>query len=226
MRIAVVGGTGKEGFGLTVRLARAGHEVTIGSRVADRGAEAAGRATEAAGTTVAGTDNAGSIGGADAVIVTVPFAAQADIYRSIKEAVPARLPILDATSPLATAVGGKAWQTVRPWHGSAAEQAHAILGAGANLVAGFHTIEARALQDLEHPIDSDVLLCGNDLAAKALFGGLIDEIPGLRWVDCGDLSMARIVETLTALLISVNRTYEVKDAGFRLTGHEGWGSPG
>jgi 8-hydroxy-5-deazaflavin:NADPH oxidoreductase len=226
MRIAVVGGTGKEGFGLTLRLARAGHEVTIGSRDADRGAEAAARATEAAGTTVAGTENAASIGGADAAVVTVPFAGQAEIYRSIEDAVPAGFPILDATSPLATAVGGKAWQTVRPWHGSAADQARAILGAGANLVAGFHTIEARALQDLARPIDSDVLLCGDDPVAKALFGGLIDEIPNLRWVDCGDLSMARIAETLTALLISINRAYKLKDAGFRVTGREAWGSPG
>ena len=129
--------------------------------------------------------------------------------------------VVDATSPLASAVGGKAWQIVRPWHGSAAEQAAAILGPGPRMVAGFHTIAAKELTDLGSPIESDVLVCGDD----ALVGGVIEQIPGMRWVDCGALSMARITETLTALLISVNRQYKVKESGFRIEGREAWGRP-
>ncbi len=162
---------------------------------------------------------------AEIVLVTVPFAGQAEIYRSIKEAVQPGSVVLDATSPLATAVGGRPWQVVRPWHGSAAEQARAILGAGPRVVAGFHTIAAPALRDHPNPIDSDVLLCGDDAGSKAMVGSLVQEIPGLRWVDCGDLSAARIAETLTALLVGVNRRYRVKDSGFRIVGHDAWGPP-
>ena len=157
--------------------------------------------------------------------MTVPFEGQAEIYRAIKPVVAAGAIVLDATSPLATAVGGRAWQVVRPWHGSAAEQADAILSQGVRMVAAFHTIAGHELQRLDRPLESDVLVCGDDPEAKAMVGSLVRDIPDLRWVDCGALSMARIVETMTALLISVNRTYKVRGAAFRIVGRDGWGDP-
>ncbi|HEY7400255.1 MAG TPA: NADPH-dependent F420 reductase, partial [Actinomycetota bacterium] len=172
-----------------------------------------------------GTTNDEAASATGFVAVTVPFAGQADIYRAIKGAVKPGTIVLDATSPLATAVGGRAWHVVRPWHGSAAEQAKAILPGGVKVVAGFHTIAAEALNDLDHPLESDVLVCGSDPEAKATAGALIEDIPTLRWVDVGDLSMARIAETLTALLVSVNRTYKVHDSGFRIVGRDAWGAP-
>jgi NADPH-dependent F420 reductase len=225
--VAVIGGTGAEGFGLSLRLAKAGHHVTIGSRSADKGAESATRARERLGAdaNVDGTTNDAAAAVSEVVIVTVPFAGQADIYRSIKSAVPAGTVVVDATSPLATAVGGKAWQVVHPWHGSAAEQADVILNQGVRMVAAFHTIASEALLALERPLDSDVLVCGDDAEAKNVVGSLVDDLPDLRWVDCGALSMARIAESLTALLISVNRTYRVRDSGFRIVGRDAWGDP-
>lgn len=222
----MIGGTGAEGFGLALRMGAAGHHVTIGSRDAARGAEAGARAVDLLGpdATVQGTGNAEAAAGADVLLVTVPFAGQADIYKSIKDAVRPGAVVMDATSPLATAVGGRPWHVLRAWEGSAAEQAQAILGGGPRVVAGFHTIAAKELKALERPIESDVLLCGDDADAKAVVGGLVEQIPGLRWVDCGDLSMARITETLTALLISVNRTYKVPDSGFRIVGRGSWGT--
>jgi NADPH-dependent F420 reductase len=226
MRVAVIGGTGAEGFGLTVRLAAAGHEVTIGSRDAARGADAADRARATLGRgTLAGTTNEDAAASAAIVAVTVPFAGQAEIYRSIAGAVQPGSIVMDATSPLATAVGGRAWQVVRPWHGSAAEQAAAILGDRARVVAAMHTIAAHALTDLNTPLESDVLVCGDDDEAKALIGSVLEDIPSLRWVDCGPLSAARISETLTALLIGVNQRYKVRDAGFRIVGRQAWGTP-
>lgn len=229
MDVAVIGGTGAEGFGLALRLAVAGHDVTIGSRDAERGAHAASEASDRTGATVAGIDNASaaaSAGGDGVVAVTVPYAGHAEIYRSLADSVAPGAVVLDATSPLATAVGGRPWQVLRPWHGSAAEQARAILGGDARVVAGLHTIAAEALQDLDRDVDSDVLLCADDADAKARVGALIDGIPGMRWVDCGRLEMARIAEPLTALLVSINRTYEVKDSGFRIVGRGSWGAPG
>ena len=228
MDVAVIGGTGAEGFGLAMRLAAAGHHVVIGSRDAERGAASAAQASERAGAPVEGTENASAAAaaGRDGVVtVTVPYAGQADIYRSIKDAVAPDAVVLDATSPLATAVGGRPWQALRPWHGSAAEQAQAILGSGPRVVAGLHTIAAEALGALGEDLDSDVLLCGDDPEAKARVGELIDGISGMGWVDCGRLEMARVAEPLTALLVSINRTYRVKDSGFRIVGRDAWGAP-
>src|SRR5919109_1319151 len=219
MDVAVIGGTGAEGFGLALRLGKAGHHVVIGSRDATRGAAAAGKALDLVAGSVEGTDNASAAAaaaGGGVVAVTVPYEGQADIYRSIADAVAPGSVVLDATSPLATAVGGRPWQVLRPWHGSAAEQAQAILGSGVRVVAGLHTIAADALRDLDHGVESDVLLCGDDRDAKVRVGSLIEGVPGMRWIDCGRLEMARVAEPLTALLVSINRTYGLKDSGFRI----------
>jgi NADPH-dependent F420 reductase len=228
VNVAVIGGTGDEGFGLALRLALAGHNVVIGSRSEERGGQAAERAREILGgdIPVDGTANETAAAGADLVFVTVPYAGQADIYRSIKDHVPPGRILCDTTTPLATAVGGRAWQVIRPWHGSAAEQARALLDQGVRLVAGFHTVAAEPLQDIEHAVEGDVLLCGDDAEAKQQIGALVDQIPNLRWVDVGALAMARVVEPLTALLVSVNRTYKLREAGVKLTGRDAWGSPG
>ena len=228
MDISVIGGTGEEGFGLTLRLARAGQHVIIGSRSEEKGAATAQKAVEILGgdARVDGTTNEAAAEQGDVIFVTVPYAGQADIYRAIKDHVVAGKIVVDATSPLATAVGGRAWHVIRPWHGSAAEAAKAILDPGVKMVAAFHTISGEQLQDLEHPMDSDVLVCGADKEAKATVGELIDLIPDLRWVDAGDLTQARIAETMTALLISVNRAYKIHHAGFRVTGRDSWGRPG
>jgi NADPH-dependent F420 reductase len=231
--IAIIGGTGDEGFGLTLRLVRVGEDVIIGSRSEERGREAAERAADQlqlgsrAGSqgSVDGTSNEQAAAAGDVVFVTVPFAGQAEIYRSIREAIRPQAVVCDTTTPLATAVGGRPWQVVRPWAGSAAEQAEAILPHGARLVSGFHTVGAEPLGDLENAVEGDVLLCGSDSEAKAVIGGLVEKIPNLRWVDAGLLSMARLIEPLTAVLVSVNRRYRIAGSGIAVTGRPDWGSP-
>jgi NADPH-dependent F420 reductase len=226
VNIAIIGGTGEEGFGLALRLGRGGRHVTIGSRSHEKGTAAADRARELLGDAdVDGATNQAAARDADVVFVTVPYEGQAEIYRSIKGDVAPGTVVVDCTSPLATAVGGRAWQVVRPWHGSAVEQAKAILDPGVRMVSAFHTIAGGQLNDLTRPMDSDVFVCGSDAEAKATVGELIEAIPDLRWVDCGELSMARIAETMTALIISVNRAYGLHDAGFRMTGRDSWGKP-
>jgi 8-hydroxy-5-deazaflavin:NADPH oxidoreductase len=227
MDVSIIGGTGSEGFGLALRLARAGNHVTIGSRSSEKGNAAAEEARRLLGgnANVDGTSNQ-EAAASGVVIVTVPFEGQAEIYRSIKDRVPREAVVVDCTSPLATAVGGRPWHVVRPWHGSAAEQAKAILDPAARIVGAFHTIPGESLQELEHDLESDVLVCGTDRDAKATVGRLIDQIPNLRWVDAGDLTQARITETLTALMISINRAYRIREAAVRITGRDSWGAPG
>jgi len=229
MTVAVIGGTGDEGFGLVLRLAHAGEHVVIGSRSEERGQLAARKAAELLGMdatgSVRGTTNAEAAAGSDLLFVTVHYAGQAEIYRSIRDSIRPDVVVCDTTTPLATAVGGRPWQVITPWEGSAAEQAKAILPKATRLVAGFHTVSGEALRDLEHSIDGDVLMCGADPDAKAAVGDLVERIPNLRWVDAGVLSMARVVEPLTAIMISVNRAYGIHEAGVRVTGRDHWGRP-
>jgi NADPH-dependent F420 reductase len=226
MTVAIVGGTGDLGFALAVRLAEAGVEVVIGSRDAARADQAADRAADAAGASgVGGAENPEAVAAAEVVFVTVPYAGQAEIYRSIRDHVSKDGVVCDTTTPLATAVGGRPTQVLGPWHGSAAEQAGAVLRDGTALVSGFHTVSAEVLEETGAEVDEDVLLCGDDPEAKARIGELVERIPGLRWIDCGPLTMARILEPITAALISVNRRYGLRGAGVRLTGRDEWGRP-
>ena len=227
MSVVIVGGTGDEGFGLALRLARAGEHVIIGSRSQERGEGAAQKATQILGdgVRIEGTSNEEAVASADTVVVTVPFAGQADIYRGLGSAFRPGAIVCDCTSPLATAVGGRAWQVIRPWHGSAAEQAQALLPKTVRLVSGFQTISGEELQALDEDLEGDVLLCGADADAKEAIGDLVGKIPNLRWADAGALSMARIVETLTAVMVGINRAYGIRRAGIALTGRESWGAP-
>ena len=154
MDVAIVGGTGKEGFGLALRLLGAGHRVTIGSRSAERAAESVARAKELLGDAVdvEGAENAAAVLGAHIVAVTVPFTGMIEIYTSIAPALQQGQVVLDATSPLMTAVGGTAWEPIRPWHGSAAELAASLVPDGVSVVAGFHTIGAHTLAALDREV--------------------------------------------------------------------------
>jgi NADPH-dependent F420 reductase len=230
--IAIIGGTGDEGFGLALQLARAGENVVIGSRAAERGQAAADKAAELLGLglgsgtrgSVNGTSNEDAAAGSDIVFVTVPYAGQAEIYRSIAGALRPEAIVCDTTTPLATAVGGRAWQVITPWAGSAAEQAKSLVPKTIRMASGFHTVGAEPLQDLDRPLRGDVLLCG-DASAKPVIGALVEKIPDLRWVDAGPLSMARIIERFTAVLVNVNRAYGTRGAGIAVTGADAWGAP-
>ena len=226
MDVAIVGGTGAEGFGMALRLLSAGHHVSIGSRSQDRADQAVERATAtlAREVQVDGAANEEAVVDAEVVVVTVPFAGMVEIYRSIAPSLRPGQVVLDATSPLMTAVGGRPWEAIRPWQGSAAEVAALEVPDGVPVVAGLHTIAAHALADLDRAVESDALLCADDDEAKRRVGELVDSVEGMRWVDAGPLANARLTEPLTALVISINRRYKVKDAGFRISGREEWGA--
>jgi NADPH-dependent F420 reductase len=210
-----------------LRLAKARHHVTIGSRDAGRAVAKADEAKDILGgdVQVDGAENPAAAAAAPIVIVTVPFEGAAAIYESIAGSIKPETVVCDCTSPLMVAVGGRASHVLRPWHGSAAEFVKTLLPKGTRLVAALHTIGARPLRALDRPVDSDALVMGDDAEAKAAVGSLIQDIPGMRWVDVGGLQMARIAETMTPLLIAVNGRYKIHGAGFRVTGGDGWGAP-
>lgn len=218
-RVAVLGGTGDEGFGLALRWARAGYEVVIGSRRQERADEAVARLQERLpGAAVSGMENAAAASSARQIVVTVPYSGQAEMYRAISEHVAADAVVVDCTVPVAAAVGGKATRVLGVWEGSAAQQAHALLPKGTLLVGAFHTLAASALNDLEEDLEGDVLVCGTRKEARERVRDLVEAIPRLRWVDAGPLENARLIEPITSLLIGINHRYKVDRAGIAITG--------
>jgi NADPH-dependent F420 reductase len=224
--VAIIGATGDLGFGLALRLATAGVPVVIGSRDAGRAAEAAERVTTTVpGADVRGLANPDAAAASDLVVVSVPFASQASTLRSIRDALKPGTLLLDVTVPLATAVGGRPTRTLIVPQGSAAQQAQELVPDGVTVVSGLHTVAARHLAELEHPLDEDVLITGDDKDAKARVATLVRRIPGLRPIDAGRLETSRIVEQITALTIGINIRHKAT-AGIKLTGLPAAGSFG
>lgn len=206
--IAVVGGTGNLGSALAWRLARAGRRVIIGSRSAE---SAKARAAEL-GHGLTGMANADAAAAADIVFVTVPFAAQAATLAEIAPHVSGKI-VVETTVPL---MPPRVMRVQLPSEGSAAARAQAILGEGVQLVAGFHNVAAHKLaQDVA--VDCDILVFGDDKAARAQVVALADAI-GLRGIHGGALVNSAAAEAMTSLLIFINKTYAVDGAGIRITG--------
>jgi hypothetical protein len=215
--IAIIGGAGELGFGLALRFAAAGAKVVIGSRDETKAQGAANRVkTAIGGADVSGLSNAEAAAKATIVMLAVPFSAQAAILKSIKPALKSAI-LVDTTVPLAATVGGRPTRMLGVWEGSAAQVARELLP-GVTVVSAFHNVSADVLHDLAATPDCDILICGDDAAAKERVAALVKLIPGLRPIDAGALEMSRIVESLTALLIALNRRHKVHHCGIRITG--------
>ena len=216
--IPIVGGTGALGAGLALRWARAGRAVVIGSRSTERAEEAAARIRATVpGAEVEGLLNEEAAKRAGVVFLTVPFRAQSENLNNLRGALEPGQILVDCTVPLAAAVSGKATRSLGVWQGSAAQQAQEMVPDGVTVIATLHTIAAPTLADLDAELGEDVLLCGDRKADKARVAALVELIDGLRAVNAGPLEMARIVEQLTPMLISINARYKTH-AGIRLTG--------
>jgi NADPH-dependent F420 reductase len=217
--VAVIGGTGPEGGGLAQRWARAGVPIIIGSRDASRARQAAEKIKAQIGgrAQVEGEENSAAVARADVVMLTVPFAGQAELLKKLKPAFRPNSVLIDATVPLAAEVGGRATRTLGVWQGSAAQQTAELVPAGVSVVAAFHNVSHTLLAG-DGPVDCDVIVCTDHEPAREIAFDLARKIPGVRPVDGGRLENARIVEQITALLIAINLRAKKQSAGVRITG--------
>ena len=218
-RIAILGGTGAEGSGLAYRWAKAGEQVLIGSRDGARAAETAKQLRERIGgaAQIEGMDNASAAAACDIAVMTVPFSGAAALLKQLKGVWKPGTVVIDTTVPLAATVGGAATRTLGVWQGSAAEQTKELLPPGVSLAAALQNLGAASLAG-DGPVECDVLVCSDDEKAKQVAAELVGKIPGARALNGGKLENARIVESLTALLIGLNMRYKVHGAGIRFTG--------
>jgi len=215
--IAVIGGTGNQGPGLALRWARSGHyQVIIGSRQGEKAERVAAELnTQLGEDLVRGMVNPEAAAAADLVVLTVPYSAHASTLESIRAGLAGKI-LVDVTVPLQPP---KVSRVHIPPGGSANAEAQSLLGDAVRVVAAFQNVSAAHLGDPDHPIDCDVLVCGDDKEARAEAIALA-EAAGMRGLDAGPLQNAVVVEGLTAVLIGINMRYKVKGAGIKITGLE------
>jgi NADPH-dependent F420 reductase len=212
MKIGIVGGTGKLGSGLAVRLARAGHTVLVGSRDAAKARAHVAELTAAGATGIEAGDNTWAAREAEVVVLTVPYEAHAATLAAIKEAAAGKV-LVDTTVPLKPP---KVSRVQLPAGQAAALETQALLGPGTPVAAALHHVSAAHLGDPSHPIDCDVLVAADDARAKSTAIEMIASI-GLRALDAGPLVNAIALESLTPVLIHLNRTYKSPGAGVILS---------
>ena len=213
LKVAVLGGTGNQGYGLALRWGLAGHQVFIGSRDAARAASAA---AEIANPNVTGMSNGDASAGADIVVLTVPFSAQSPTLESIKHLLSGKI-LVDVTVPL---VPPKVMRVQLPEEGSAAQRAQNIVGDGVRVVSAFQNISAEHLRDPEHIMDCDVLVAGDDKDARETVVQLAGDA-GMKGWHVGALANSAAAEALTSLLIFINKRYKIPGSGIRITGTPG-----
>ena len=214
VRIAVLGGTGKEGKGLAYRWAKAGYRVLIGSRSSERAVTAASEIMELleGSSSVVGTTNLEAAQKADIVVVTVPYSAHRETLESVKDSLKGKL-LIDVTVPL---VPPKLSKVQMPAAGSAAQEAKEIVGEDVQVTAAFHNISHELLFD-EDDINCDVLVTGTSRESRAETLTLV-EAAGLTGWDAGPIENSVVVEGLASVLININKRYGSTHAGIRITG--------
>ena len=216
--VPIIGGTGALGFGVGLRLARAGTPIVIGSRDAGRAAESAAKLKEQLpDANVTGLENSEAATQGSVVLLCVPFRNQSENLTNLKGALQPGQILVDATVPLAAAVSGRATRLLGVPQGSAGLQAAEMVPDGVDVVSALHTVSAATLGDLDHALDEDILVAGDSVEAKKRVAQLIARIDGLRPVNAGRLEASKLIEGLTPLLIGINSRYKTH-AGIRITG--------
>ena len=214
--ISIIGGTGAEGSGLALRWAYSGYQVTIGSRTLDKALEKAAELNIKMPDTklqLVGEDNLTAVKASQIVVLTVPYSAHRETLLDLKDNLRGKI-LIDVTVPL---MPPKVDQVHIPAGGAAGLEAQEILGSDVKVVSAFQNISAAHLQDPEMKIDCDVLVCGNDSLACEEVIDLV-EAAGMSGIHAGLLVNAIAIESLTPVLISLNKLYKIRDAGIRVTG--------
>lgn len=212
-KLAVLGGTGKEGKGLAYRFAKVGYHVTIGSRDINKAKATADELnTTLNNSLVDGSDNLTAAQFADIVILTVPYPAHKSALESVREALIGKI-LIDATVPV---VPPKVTRVQMPPAGSAAQEAREILGEEVEIVDAFQSISYKHLM-LEEDVACDVLVTGTSKDARQTVLKLVESAGLIGW-DAGPIENSVVVEGLTSLLRYINKQYGTTHAGIKITG--------
>ena len=211
--IAILGGTGALGSGLALRWANTGHQVTIGSRDGARAEEVAAKLSQKVSRKIIGKSNEQAAADAELLVITVPYASHAATIDSVRSHLMGKI-LIDVTVPLKPP---KVRTVQLPEGGSVAKALQESLGDSVRVVSAFQNVAATHLADLDHDIDCDVLVCGNDKEARNEVVKLANDA-GMKAWHGGRIDNSAVAEALTSLLIFINGNYKIDGAGIRITG--------
>ncbi len=213
-KIAIIGGTGPEGLGLAMRFAKAGEQVSVGSRKPERAEEAAKKIKDKLPEVkVKGLVNAEAVAEAAVVFLTVPWDAHQSTLESLAEAIGDKV-LVDVVVPMLFDRGAP--KAILVDEGSAAQQARA-LAPSAKVVSAFHHLDGSELRKIDRPMQGDVLVCGDDMGAKKTVLELAERIEYVRGLDAGGLANSRYLEEWTVMLLHLNHIHK-GHTGVRITG--------
>ncbi len=210
MKIGILGGTGPAGSALALRLADAGYDVVIGSRSKYRAMEAVDTLLETwseRSLSIEAGDNA-MAADADVVVIATPWDGATQTAASVESHLHGKIVISMANA--LTRIG-KEFQPLVPPRGSVAASVQAVVP-DCKVAAAFHHVPAKELGDLDHPIESDVLICSDHEAATAMAAELVHAIPNMRPLDAGELSQSTPIESFTSVLLQLNVRYKTRVA--------------
>lgn len=214
MKIAILGGTGKEGLGIGYRWAKIGHKVTIGSRQESKALEAANKLEDLLGNqfNISGKENLEAANDADLIVLTVPYGAHKTMCEYVKDACQGKI-VVDVTVPL---VPPKVTKVQMPSAGSATLEAKEIFGENVSVVCAFQNISYEHLVD-DKEIACDILVAGDSKKSREFVINMINEA-GMVGLDAGPIENSMVIEGFTSILIGINKQFGVHDAGIKITG--------
>jgi len=221
VKVAILGGTGEQGFGLALRLAK-NYKVIIGSRRREKAQGAAEHIKEILSSKgipyrdVVGMENREASREGEIVILSIPYQHILPTVGDLKEELKGKV-VVSIGVPLASVIGDKPTRVVLPPQGSVAQMVQEYLK-DSKVVSAFQNVSAKVLECIEEPVDCDILVCGDDEEAKRKVIEMVESIEGCRGIDCGNLEMSRYVEQITPILIGLNIRYRLKGSGIRITG--------
>ena len=212
--IAVIGGTGGLGSALAFRWGNAGYKILIGSRNNEKASVSAQKLNDRLGKEVAsGFNNREASKLAEIIVLTIPFPNHSDIIEEIKDEAQGKI-VVDTTVPL---IPPKVSRVQLPESGSAAKLAQEKLGQNVRLVSAFQNVAATALESNE-PLEGEVLVCGNDVEARSTVISIV-EAAGLKGWHAGPIDNSVVSESLTPILIFLNKRYKLNGSGIRIVEH-------
>ncbi len=226
MRIGILGGTGNMGSGLALRLSLK-HEVTIGSRSAEKAAEtaaelqakASGFYRAAMRGSITGALNEGVVEGREVVIETLPASAAVEALATIRDKITPEQIVVSCVVPMRKQGRLFTWSPVVVAGCDQARSAAELIQdavAPAKVVSAFQTIPAKYLNDINGILDLDVLVAGDDKLSVEVVMGLVRDIPGLRPLRVGPLENSKWVESLTPLLLNAAILNKLRDPSIRI----------
>lgn len=210
MKISLLGGTGDIAEGLVLRWSRVGHEIFIGSRSEEKAKGIASQYNEKLSergikSIIHGMPNAEAAKASEVIIISIPPEYAVSTLEGVRDSINNQIVV----SPVVPMVKrGKSFFYSPPPQGSAALEIREVLPEGARLVSAYHNLPAKELSDIEHDLDYDVVICGDDDEAKEVVKKLTEDMPNLRVLDAGPLEISSMIEAITPLIVNLNVRYK------------------